>query len=157
MLNGETVPPLLMPIIQFVMTKDDKDLKKLLLIYWEIVEKTNSQGKLLPELVLVCNNLRNDLNHANEYVRGTTLRLMSKLRDQELFEPLLPSIISNLEYKHAYVRRNAVLALYNVYKHFEHLCPDAPDRIFNFLHSVQLFFFCGLVFILSNFAFLQIH
>ena len=28
-------------------------------------------GKLLPEMILVCNNLRNDLSHPNEYVRCT--------------------------------------------------------------------------------------
>ncbi len=33
------------------------------------------------------------------------------------------------------MRRNAVLALYCIYRDFEHLCPDAPDVIANFLQQ----------------------
>ena len=40
----------------------------------------------------VCNALRNDLNHPNEYVRGCTLRFLCKLREPELLEPLIPTI-----------------------------------------------------------------
>ena len=40
------------------MLNDDKVLKKLLLIYWEIVPKTNAEGKLLSELILVCDAYR---------------------------------------------------------------------------------------------------
>lgn len=79
------------------------------------------------------NALRNDLTHPNEYVRGATLRFLTKLKEPEILDPLLPSIRQNLQDKHAYVRRLAVLALYNVYKNFEHLCPDAPELVYNFL------------------------
>jgi len=133
MMNGENLNSLLMTIIRFVMPIDDKTIKKLLLLFWEITDKTSADGKLLHEMILVCNALRNDLNHPNEYVRGATLRFLSKLKEAEILEPLLPSVRVNLEYKHAYVRRNAVLALYNVYKNFDHLCPDAPELIYHFL------------------------
>jgi len=133
LLNGEQVPQLLMYIIRFVMPIDDHTVKKLLLLYFEIVDKTTPDGKLLHEMILVCNALRNDLNHPNEYVRGSTLRFVSKLKEPEILEPLLTSIKSNLEYKHAYVRRNAVLALYNVYKNFDYLYPDAPELVYKLL------------------------
>jgi len=133
MLNGENLNQLLMTIIRFVMPIDDHTLKKLLLLYLEIVDKTSADGKLLSEMILVCNALRNDLIHPNEYVRGSTLRFLSKLKEPEILEPLLPSIRLNLEYKHAYVKRNAVLALYNVFKNFDYLCPDAPDLVYKFL------------------------
>ena len=45
-------------IIRFVMPIDDKALKKLLLIYWEVVPKTSPDGKLLHELILVCDAYR---------------------------------------------------------------------------------------------------
>jgi hypothetical protein len=32
-----------------------------------------------------------DLQHPNEYIRGSTLRFLCKLREAELLEPLLPS------------------------------------------------------------------
>lgn len=53
LLNGETYPQLLMVIIRFVMPINNKKLKKLLLLYWEIVDKSNAQGKLLQEFILV--------------------------------------------------------------------------------------------------------
>jgi len=86
-------------------------LKKLLVIYWEIVPKHGPDGKLLPEMILVCNALRNDLNSANEYVRGSMLRFLCKLREPELLEPLIPSIKSGLDHRHNYVRKNATLAI----------------------------------------------
>eukprot|EP01112_Ceratiomyxa_fruticulosa_P016820 TRINITY_DN5132_c0_g1_i1.p1 TRINITY_DN5132_c0_g1~~TRINITY_DN5132_c0_g1_i1.p1 ORF type:complete len:963 (-),score=223.46 TRINITY_DN5132_c0_g1_i1:118-3006(-) len=132
-LNGEPLPQLLMTIIRFVLPSRDHTIKKLLLLYWEIIEKTNPDGKLKPEMILVCNNLRNDLIHPNEYIRGCTLRLMCKLKEPEVLEPLLPSVRQNLEHRHVYVRRNAVLAIYSVYKSFDYLIPDAPDLVYNFL------------------------
>jgi len=133
MLNGEVLPQLLMTVIRFVMPVDNHAIKKLLLLYWEIVDKTTADGKLLHEMILVCNALRNDLTHPNEYIRGVTLRFLTKLKEPEIMEPLLTSIKNALEDKHAYVRRNAVLALYNIYKNFDYLCPDAPELVYNFL------------------------
>lgn len=77
-----------------------------------------------------CSNaLRNNLIHPNEYVRGCTLRFLTKLREPELLEPLVPSIKLCLSHRHAYVRRNAVLAVFSVFKNFKDLYPDAPEDI----------------------------
>eukprot|EP00824_Muranothrix_gubernata_P017338 TRINITY_DN35578_c0_g1_i1.p1 TRINITY_DN35578_c0_g1~~TRINITY_DN35578_c0_g1_i1.p1 ORF type:complete len:969 (-),score=237.04 TRINITY_DN35578_c0_g1_i1:11-2890(-) len=135
LLNGEPLQPVLMPVIRFVVPVDDHVLKKLLLVYFEVCDKYGSDGKLLPEMILVCNALRNDLNHANEYIRGITLRFLCKLREPELLEPLVPSVKLNLEHRHSYVRRNAVLAVYTIYSFFENLIPDAPDLIEKFLNT----------------------
>jgi len=35
------------------------------------------------------------------------------------------------------VRRNAVLAIFTIYKSFDHLIPDAPELIQNFLEQEQ--------------------
>ena len=40
------------------MPQDDHALKKLLLIYWEIVPKHGPDGKLLHEMILVCDAYR---------------------------------------------------------------------------------------------------
>ncbi len=53
MLNGEVMPQLLMTVLRFVMPVDNHTIKKLLLLYWEIVEKTTADGKLLHEMILV--------------------------------------------------------------------------------------------------------
>jgi coatomer subunit beta len=52
---------------------------KLLFLFWEVIEKTQANGKIREEFILVCNSLRKDLIHPNEYVRGRTLRLLTKL------------------------------------------------------------------------------
>lgn len=128
-LNGEVMPKLLMTVIRFCVPCDNHQIKKLLLIYWEVIDKTGADGKLLPEMILVCNNLRNDLSHANEYIRGCTLRFLCKLKEPEILEPLIPTIKNNLEHRHSFVRRNAVLACFSIYKSFEELLPDGPALV----------------------------
>ncbi|KAI9190722.1 Clathrin/coatomer adaptor, adaptin-like protein, partial [Polychytrium aggregatum] len=91
MLNGDPLQSLLMHVIRFIMPSRNKALKKLLLIYWEICPKHNPDGKLKQEMILVCNALRNDLQHPNEFIRGATLRFLCKLREPELLEPTIPS------------------------------------------------------------------
>ncbi|KAI9738935.1 MAG: coatomer subunit beta [Claussenomyces sp. TS43310] len=135
MLNGDPMPQLLMHIIRFVMPSKSKALKKLLYFYYEICPKLDAAGKLKQEMILVCNGIRNDLQHPNEYIRGNTLRFLCKLREAELIEPCLSSARSCLEHRHAYVRKNAVFAVSSIYQHFESLIPDAPDLIAMFLEA----------------------
>jgi coatomer subunit beta len=54
-------------------------------------------------------------------------------KDQELLEPLIPIVRSCMEHRHAYVRKNAVFAVYTIYRQYEHLIPDAPELIHTFL------------------------
>lgn len=54
-------------------------------------------------------------------------------KDSELLEPLIPTCRSCLEHRHSYVRKNAVFAIYTIYRQFEHLIPDAPELIQTFL------------------------
>ncbi|TRY63097.1 hypothetical protein TCAL_04273 [Tigriopus californicus] len=136
-LNGEKLPNLLMVIIRFVLPSQDHTLKKLLLIFWEICPKTYSDGKLMQEMILVCDAYRKDLQHPNEFIRGSTLRFLCKLKEPELLEPLMPTIRSCLEHRHSYVRRNAIMAIFTIFKNFDFLIPDAPELIANFLESEQ--------------------
>ncbi|EQC36029.1 hypothetical protein SDRG_06767 [Saprolegnia diclina VS20] len=134
LLNGEKLPRVLMQIIRFCSTKEDHQLKKLLMVYWEIASKYDEAGKLLPEMILVCNALLNDLNHANEYIRGSMLRFLCKIKERELLEPLKDAVKANLDHRHAYVRKNAVMTVYSMYKNFgELLIPDAPELIERFI------------------------
>uniref|UniRef100_A0A5K3FWB2 Coatomer subunit beta n=1 Tax=Mesocestoides corti TaxID=53468 RepID=A0A5K3FWB2_MESCO len=136
-INGEKYRDLLMIVIRFVMPSQDHTIKKLLHLFWEVAPKYSADGKLLHEMILVCDAYRRDLQHPNEYIRGCTLRFLCKLKEPELLEPLMPSILLCLEHRHAYVRRNAVLAIFTIYKNFEHLIPDAPERMLNFLEQEQ--------------------
>ena len=53
MLNGDSMPLLLMHIIRFVMPSKSKHLKKLLYFYYEICPKLDASGKLKQEMILV--------------------------------------------------------------------------------------------------------
>ena len=104
------------------------------MLYWEIVPKYGGDGKLLPEMILVCNALRNDLNSPNEFIRGCMLRFLCKLKEPELLEPLVASIKTALEHRHSYVRRNAALAVYSIHRNFgELLLPDGPELMEKFI------------------------
>lgn len=106
------------------------------MLYWEIVPKYSADSKLLPEMILVCNALRNDLTSPNEYIRGCMLRFICKLKEPELLEPLVPSIKQALEHRHSYVRRNAALAVFSIHKTFgEQLLPDAPELMEKFINQ----------------------
>ncbi|KAJ2308463.1 coatomer subunit beta, partial [Coemansia sp. RSA 2705] len=128
-LQGENYEPLLMHIIRFVMPTRNKTLKKLLLLYWEVCPKYDGDGKLKQETILICNALLNDLQHPNEYIRGSTLRFLCKLREAELLEPLIGPTRECLAHRHAYVRKNAVEAIASIYRTLPHLIPDAPELI----------------------------
>lgn len=120
------------------------------MLYWEVVPKYQEptseellraasggppvQRKMLPEMLLVCNALMKDLNHPNEYVRGSMLRFLCKVKVEEILQPLVPSIKACLEHRHQYVRKNAVMTVFHAHKMFgETLIPDAPELIQNFL------------------------
>lgn len=133
MLEGNSLPEMLMHIIRFVMPSKNKKLKKLLYFYWEIVPKLDSEGKLRHEMILVCNAIQHDLQHPNEFIRGNTLRFLTKLREPELLEQMVPSTLACLEYRHAYVRKYAILAVLSIYKVSSHLLPDAKEIINSFL------------------------
>ena len=126
---------LLMAVIRFILPHEDNQLRKLCLIFLEVVDKTDASGKMLPEMILVCNMIRNELIHPNEYTRGAALRFCCKLNEAELLEPLVPAIRQCLEHRHSYVRRNALLAILSVYRQFEFLVPDAPDLVAKFLDT----------------------
>ncbi|XP_057452814.1 coatomer subunit beta-1-like [Lotus japonicus] len=116
LLNSEIIPHLFITIIRDVLPYEDHTVQKLLLLYFEIIDKTDSRGKVLPDMILIRQNLRNNLQHPNEYIRGVTLRFLCRLNESEIIEPLIPSILSNLEHQHPFVRRNAILATMSVYK-----------------------------------------
>jgi coatomer subunit beta len=139
LLNGDTLPQLFITIVRYVLPSEDHTIQKLLLLYLEIIDKTDSKGKVLPEMILICQNLRNNLQHPNEYIRGVTLRFLSRLSESELIEPLIPSVLANLEHRHPYIRRNAILAMMAIYKlpQGEQLLVDAPEMIEKALATEQ--------------------
>merc|ERR1719295_1306809 len=110
--------------------------KKLLQIYWEVLDKKDVHtGKLKPEMILVCNHLLNDLKHPNEYIRGSTLRLLCRIDEPEILEQLIPQTLQNLSHRHSYVRKNAVLAIMAIVGRHPQLIPDASQSILELLET----------------------
>ena len=55
--------------------------------------------------------------HPKEYIRGATLQFLQKIaKDAELLEPLIPTCRSCLKHRHSYVRKNAMFAVYSIYR-----------------------------------------
>jgi len=139
LLGGEPPAGNFITIIRYVLPSEDHFIQKLLLLYLEAIEKTDSAGKLLPEMILICQNLRNNLQHPNEFIRGCTLRFLCRIKEQEILQPLLPSIMSNLEHRHSYVRRAAIVCVHSIRSlpGGDHLLPDAAELIKGFLDTEQ--------------------
>lgn len=136
LLNGETLPKLLMTVIRYCVPSHDHEVKKLCSLYWECVEKYGDDGKLREEIILMCNALLINLKHPNEYIRGYTLRFLCRVKEADIVEPLVAAVKENLEHRHAYVRKYAVMAVYTIHKNFgDDLMPDADDLIEAFLKS----------------------
>ncbi|KAI3960720.1 hypothetical protein MKW92_017431 [Papaver armeniacum] len=79
------------------------------------------------DMILICQNLRNNLQHPNEYMRGVTLRFLCRLSVTEIIKPLIPSILANLEH---------LMSIYKLLQ-VEQLLVDAPEVIEKALSSEQ--------------------
>lgn len=93
------------------------------------MNRRDADGKLLPEMILVCNALKNYLENANEYVRGFTLRFLCSFREPELLDSLVPSVLKCAEHRHSYVRKYACLAIAAVHLCQAELIPDAVQLL----------------------------
>jgi coatomer subunit beta len=102
-------------------------------LYWEIVEKTNVDGSVKDEITLAVNALRKDLDSPNEFTRGRTLKLVSKIAVQQIIDDLVDAVITNLSHRNCYVRRNAIMCIYSIYNNFGletvENCIDDVDKV----------------------------
>ncbi|KAL9439828.1 hypothetical protein AB3S75_018656 [Citrus x aurantiifolia] len=136
LLNGETLPHLLNTIVRFVLPSEDPMLQKLLLLYLEIIDigkvDADADDGTMNEMY-ICQHLKNNLNNSNIYTRVATLRFICHLNDKHLgiIRELRSSVVGNLQHKHPYVRRNAILAVTTIYKlpQGQLLLVDAPETI----------------------------
>lgn len=63
---------------------------------YQIIEKVKPDGELKDEMILACNSIRKDLLHSNEWIRGRTLRLVSRIMYRGVLEPLASAVMENL-------------------------------------------------------------
>ncbi|KAL6870870.1 hypothetical protein ACP4OV_014718 [Aristida adscensionis] len=140
LLSGEPLPQLFITVVRYVQSCEDHAVQKLLLLYLETVDKRDpASGKALPEMILICQNLRNNLQHPNEYIRGVAMRFLCRVSEPELLEPLVPSVLANLDHRHHFVRRHALSAVSAIYRlpQGDQLIPDAPELVERALAAEQ--------------------
>eukprot|EP00917_Polyrhabdina_sp_WS-2016_P022219 GHVP01048253.1.p1 GENE.GHVP01048253.1~~GHVP01048253.1.p1 ORF type:complete len:983 (-),score=191.30 GHVP01048253.1:3180-6128(-) len=134
--GDQSMHTLLMPVIRYVVPSSGHRIKKLQTLFWECVDKVNLDGSLKEEIVLACNSLRNDLLAHNEFVRGSTLRLLCKIPYLKMSQPLIEPITQNLSHRSSYVRRHAVMCLFFIVTQFGHeTAPDAVDQVYTILQN----------------------
>ncbi|KAG1786708.1 coatomer beta C-terminal region-domain-containing protein [Suillus plorans] len=132
-------PTLLMPIIQYIMPSKNKQLNKLLHFYWEVFPKYDENGKPKQEMILVVYMyLLSSYPMPSETTCNTPTNISVALpyvfsKDAELLEPLISTCRSCLKHRHSYVCKNAVFAVYTIYREYEHLIPDAPKLMQTFI------------------------
>ena len=110
---------------------------------WSVWRRTNSNLADINLCLSHTGNKNKDLLRKNIWIaifnhNRLFFRFLCKLKEAELLEPLMPTIRSCLEHRHSYVRRNAVMAIFTIYKNFDFLIPDAPELIANFLDGEQV-------------------
>ncbi|XP_020594070.1 coatomer subunit beta-1-like [Phalaenopsis equestris] len=70
LLNNKGLLQLFITIVCYLLSFENHTIQKLLEL--QIINKTDTNGCALPETILICQNLWNNLQHPNEYIRGTT-------------------------------------------------------------------------------------
>ena len=119
MVNDDNYPQdLMINVIHHLTIVDDINVKKLLFLFWEVIDKHKPDGSMKDEIILVCNGLRKDLDSPNEYIRGRTLRLLTKLPYKEILENVKAAVFDNIKHSHPYVKSNAIMCILSFIDNF---------------------------------------
>ena len=132
MVNDDNYPQdLMINVIHHLTIVDDINIKKLLFLFWEVIDKHKPDGSMKDEIILLCNGIRKDLDSPNEYIRGRTLRLLTKLPYKEILENVKAAVFENIKHTHAYVRSNAIMCILSFIDNFGvDIVPDSlPDDL----------------------------
>ena len=132
MVNDDNYPEdLMINVIHHLTIVDDIKIKKMLFLFWEVIDKHKPDGKMKDEIILLCNGIRKDLDSPNEYIRGRTLRLLTKLPYKEILENVKAAVFDNIKHVHPYVRSNAIMCVLSFIDNFGvDIVPDSlPDDL----------------------------
>ena len=132
MVNDDNYPDdLMINVIHHLTIVDDIKIKKMLFLFWEVIDKHKPDGTMKDEIILLCNGIRKDLDSPNEYIRGRTLRLLTKLPYKEILENVKAAVFDNIKHVHPYVRSNAIMCVLSFIDNFGvDIVPDSlPDDL----------------------------
>lgn len=131
MSRGEDFTSLTYRITKETLTVKSNELKRLFYYYLELVPK-GREDESFGEMLLLSNQIRKDLEHPNEYVRGFVMRFVSTLEDEELVGNFYRLVRDNFNHPNAYVRRNAYFCLGEVFCRMP-MYTEVPDLLYNSL------------------------
>jgi coatomer subunit beta len=131
MSQGEDFSLLAHKITRQTMVSRSNELKRLFYYYLELVPK-DRENDSYGEILLLSNQIRKDLEHPNEYVRGFTMRFVGMLDDDELVSNFYKLVKANLSHPNSYVRRNAYHCLGAICCRMEGY-REVPELLYNAL------------------------
>lgn len=111
--NGQNIDHLVLPVIKHASTSTDHRLKKLLHIFWPLVECYHG-GQLKSHIILMSNSILHDLNSPNEMILCSALRCILHLQVIEVISNLITGIPPLLSHPDCRVRCAAVSAIHSV-------------------------------------------
>ncbi|AFM98809.1 coatomer subunit beta [Encephalitozoon hellem ATCC 50504] len=131
MSQGEDFSALTHKITKETLVVKSNELKRLFYYYLELLPKSRGTQSF-EEMLLLSNQVRKDLEHPNEYVRGFAMRFVSTLDDQELVGNFYKLVKDNFNHPNSYVRRNAYFCLGEVFLKMD-TYREVPDLLYHAL------------------------
>lgn len=131
MSQGEDFSTLTHRITKETFMARSNEVKRLFYYYLELIPKCRD-SESFAEILLLSNQIRKDLEHPNEYVRGFAMRFVSTLDNQELVGNFYKPVKNNLSHPNAYVRRNAYFCLGMLFSKID-IYQEVPDLLYHAL------------------------
>ena len=76
----------ILPIIKNVSPSQSKLLKRILHLFWPLVQFYDERGALRPYTILICNSILSDLKHPNEFIQVSALRCVAALEVRKVVQ-----------------------------------------------------------------------
>ncbi|ESU43413.1 Coatomer beta subunit [Giardia duodenalis] len=86
--SGQSIDHLVLPVIKHASASTDHRLKKLLHVFWPLVECYRG-GQLKPHIMLISNSILRDLKSPNEMILCSALRCVLHLQVSEVVSSLI--------------------------------------------------------------------
>lgn len=109
--GGASVDQHVISVIKNASSVPNRRLKKLLHLFWPMVDCYTAEGALKPHIILVCNSILQDLQHPNEHVVCSALRCVVNFPVREVIQHFVQAIPPLLAHAQPIVRGAAATAM----------------------------------------------
>ncbi|KAH0572727.1 Coatomer beta subunit [Spironucleus salmonicida] len=110
------------PLIKNVSPSQNKLLKRLIHLFWPLVQFYDGHGALKPYTILICNSILSDLKHPNEFIQISALRCVASLEVRKVVQNVIQGVIFLLNSDFSEVRVAAAFTLMQIESKFPGLC-----------------------------------